>query len=110
MPPPFNSTGIDVKSKDKAMWAHHKFGGRHTTFIEAAIPFLKAAKASLWVDKIVLGKITPCKPGHISVKFHETTSGLRAVLRGPCAVQEFYITCEQRHWAIEDLTKAVLDD
>lgn len=99
-----------MHNSEKGVLKGPKLRGKHATYIEAAEPFIKAAKKSIWVDKLILGRIESCKAGNINMKFSPTPSGLKVTFRGPCAVQEFFITTDQREWAQEDLTKAMLDD
>ena len=98
-----------MKSREKHLLKGGKFGKRHTTYIDAAYPLLKAAKDSVEVSKIVLGPINPTRNGRMDIKFDRTTTGLRVILRGPRAVQEFYVTTSDPEFTQATLTESVLE-
>lgn len=74
-----------------------KFNMRHTTIIEAALPFVQKLKASPMVTKISLGII---KPAHGNpnrngaahqVKALVLPTAVRLSVRGRSSVQEFHV-------------------
>ena len=74
-----------------------KFNMRHTTIIEAALPFVQMLKASPAVKKISLGVIKPVgggqsrngKPHHIKALILPTA--VRFSFRGGSSVQQFHV-------------------
>lgn len=69
----------------------NKITSSHSTLIEAAEKFVRAAQREPEVNKITLGMISQCKSGRPSIKITETTSGLKLCVRGPRTLQEIYI-------------------
>ena len=98
-----------MKSKDKRLLDGGKFGKRHTTYLEAAVDFIKAAKERPEVTKIVLGRITQASPGRLGMTFKTTSSGLKVIFRGPRAVQEFFLTTYWPNVTQERLMKDLLE-
>ena len=76
-----------------AKWQGKKFGGTHTTLIEAAEPLVVAAENLPEVKKIVLGIIIskPNKMGKERIKFTQMSGGLKATVRGAKGIQEIWI-------------------
>ena len=74
-----------------------KFNMRHTTIIEAALPFVEMLKASSAVTKISLGVIKPVhsgpsrKGGSHHVKALVLPTAVRFSFRGGSSVQQFHV-------------------
>jgi len=72
-----------------------KFNGRHTTVIEAAMPFVKMLRDMPSVEKIALGVITPARSGGRGgtqrIKATPLLGAVRVVFRGGNSVQQFYV-------------------
>ena len=74
-----------------------KFNMRHTTIIEAALPFVEMLKASPAVRKISLGIITPVggsssrKDGAHRIKALVLPTAVRFSFRGGSSVQRFHV-------------------
>ncbi len=74
-----------------------KFNMRHTTIIEAALPFVQMLKASPAVKKISLGIIKPVssgqarKGGSRQIKTLILPTAVRFSFRGGSSVQQFHV-------------------
>ncbi len=74
-----------------------KFNMRHTTIIEAALPFVQMLKASPAVKKISLGVIKPVagnasrKSGSHQIKALVLPTAVRFSFRGGSSVQQFHV-------------------
>jgi hypothetical protein len=69
-----------------------KFGGNHTTIIEAACPVVDAAVKAEEVRRIVPGFINVnIGTGRHHIKFQPITGGLKVKVRGSSSLQEIYI-------------------
>ena len=74
-----------------------KFNMRHTTIIEAALPFVQMLKASPAVKKISLGVIKPVSGGPArsggshQIKALVLTTAVRFSFRGGRSVQQFHV-------------------
>lgn len=68
-----------------------KFSDSHQTFIPEAEGVLKAAKDLDSVSKIVLSVIVPVKTGNPRMKIMPIQAGIKCVIRGRTAQQDFFI-------------------
>jgi len=74
-----------------------KFNMRHTTIIEAALPFVEMLKASPAVKKISLGVIKPASSGQsrrggsYQIKALMLPTAVRFSFRGGSSVQQFHV-------------------
>ena len=80
-----------------------KFSDSHSTIIEAAVPYLKELKKLTCVTKIVIGPITRCKSAPIRYKTKDVDAGLQLTVRGPMAVQKFYVYTNDKNKCIKTL-------
>jgi hypothetical protein len=69
----------------------HKFSDSHQTYIPEAEAVLKAVKNLDSVSKIVLSVIVPVKSGNPRMKIVPIRAGLKCVMRGRTAQQDFFI-------------------
>lgn len=69
----------------------NKFSDSHQTYIPESEEILKAAKNLEAVSKIVLSVIVPVKTGNPRLKFVPIQAGIKCVVRGRTAQQDFFI-------------------
>jgi hypothetical protein len=94
-----------MKSHQRGLLAGPKFNGRHTTIIEAAIPIIKQAKKLDSVTKIVVSEIKKAGQGPTLLRFTHVPAGLKLMVRGQQAVQEFYLYTKVPHLVEQDLVQ-----
>ena len=72
-----------------------KFNGRHTTVIEAAMPFVEMLRDAPNVEKIALGIIKPAnsggRGGKTRIKATALLGAVRIIFRGGNSIQQFYV-------------------
>ncbi len=69
----------------------NKFSDSHQTYIPEAEGVLKVAKDLDSVTKIVLSVIVPVKTGNPRLKILPIQAGIKCVVRGRTAQQDFFI-------------------
>jgi hypothetical protein len=82
-----------------------KFNGKHSTVIDAAISAVEAARDSDFITKIALGVITPISKGKSHLKFTPVSGGLKMQVRGPNAIQIFWLYTTSPDDAIREITE-----
>jgi hypothetical protein len=68
-----------------------KFNRTHQTYIDAAVPYIKAWKANPNITKISMGVIVPSGAGQVRVKYQLYPHAIKATVRGQTAVQTFWL-------------------
>jgi hypothetical protein len=81
-----------MASPRKSLLAGPKINGRHATVIQAARPFVIAAKLRPEVTRVVIGIITKRSLfGPLRLSFSPVPSGLKVKVLGGKMAQEFYV-------------------
>jgi hypothetical protein len=75
----------------KKLLAGKKFSKSHSTVIRDAVQLLQKAKSLPEVSKVVLAVISPCHPGKPHLRFTPIPAGLKLMVRGRTAVQNFFV-------------------
>jgi len=91
-----------------ALLRGNKFSDSHQTYIPEAEEVLRAAKDLDIVTKIVLSVIVPVKSGSPRLKILPIQAGIKCVIRGKNAQQDFFIYSKESRLAaslLEDVWK-----
>jgi hypothetical protein len=83
----------------------NKFSDSHQTYIPEAEGVLKAAKNLDSVTKIVLSVIVPVKAGTPRLKISPIQAGIKCVVRGKSAQQDFFIYTKEVEFVTKFLEK-----